>query len=388
MKENMKFIYKNTTDESFQQIVEDMRAYNGQEKIEFDLSHSKLTEKSHSLLAELVKIKHLRSLTLKGSRLSAGTWEILGESLPESALEEIDIENNNLQDLGVTLLLKNLAHHKTLKVINLCNNNINDTGAISIALVLKNNPNIEKMNLGYNRIGEIGTKQLSDALRTHQSLTHFIISGNPLGMMGAFAIAKSLIRHPSLKILDLYNTHIKGDGIRLIAIAAANNKVLEELNLGANEMYNDATATKEICRMMSSNITLTKLDLSENGIGDLSATMLAISLNNNAKIFLNLSSNCINNSTLSLFNNNKSRVNYSYNDLVDDELLNQTTNASSSTQNNSQQITSQPPARSTSYYQNKVTPQERKEVSIVDKKNSATKVHSKTVYPAANFSST
>jgi Ran GTPase-activating protein (RanGAP) involved in mRNA processing and transport len=112
------------------------------------------------------------------------------------------------------------------------------------------------------------------------------------GPEGAIQIASTLKRNTTLTRLDLSNNKI-GDAVATqIAAALKGNTILRRLGLGCNEIRDEGV--RQIASALKENTTLTSLDLEQIGIGDKGVSQIAEILKENTTLIrLNLGGNKI-----------------------------------------------------------------------------------------------
>ncbi len=75
-------------------------------------------------------------------------------------------------------------------------------------------------------------------------------------------MADALRAHPRIKSIKMHYCHLGWDGVEHIARACANHKTLTNLDLGDNGM--DEQGARHLIAMLSTNTSITRLDVSKN----------------------------------------------------------------------------------------------------------------------------
>ncbi|XP_049334860.1 NACHT, LRR and PYD domains-containing protein 12 [Astyanax mexicanus] len=131
----------------------------------FELKKYRASEEGLRRLLPVVK--NTRRALLDHCSLSKNACETLASVLiSDSALIELDLSNNDLQDSGVELLSAGLkSSHCKLQILRLSGCMITEKGCSSLASALNSNPShLKELDLTYNHPGESGEKLLSARL--------------------------------------------------------------------------------------------------------------------------------------------------------------------------------------------------------------------------------
>ncbi|XP_036412830.1 NACHT, LRR and PYD domains-containing protein 12-like isoform X4 [Colossoma macropomum] len=188
--------YNNLTDTGVQNIYQKLE-HSKCDLEKLSLSYCcEITEKSCATLAKVLHRSCLRELHLDGCRfgdsgikllsrgmtrpnqlqilwlghcgLTGDSCEALVSALSSdsSALKQLDLSNNDLQDSGVKLLCVGLkSSHCKLEILRMSGCMITEEGCSSLASALTSNPShLRELDLSYNHPGESGEKVLSARL--------------------------------------------------------------------------------------------------------------------------------------------------------------------------------------------------------------------------------
>jgi hypothetical protein len=197
------------------------------------LVNSSLNDNTVKPIAEVLEKLSLKVLNLTKNKIGAGGAEELAKGIAaNNTLVELILDDNEIDDVGVTTLSANIAQKPLINVfslngnkigpegahaivqhlanpergplplLSLANNHLGDAGAIHIAAFLKANSTVTKVNLSGNGIGDEGAIALAAAL-AHTTVTDLDLSHNNIGLDGALAIEKLLQHNTSVVTVDL-----------------------------------------------------------------------------------------------------------------------------------------------------------------------------------------
>ncbi|KAI5618999.1 NACHT, LRR and PYD domains-containing protein 12-like, partial [Silurus asotus] len=159
------------TDEGCAALGSALRSNTSSHLRELHLNYNKAGESGVKLLSNLLKNPHCKLETLQ-LRWCDLTKEICRDlslvlSSNSSSLRELDLSENNLQDLGVTLLSAGLENpHSTLEILRLrfCNLTVESCKVLS-SVLHSNSSSLRELDLSYNKLQDSGVKLLSVGLR-------------------------------------------------------------------------------------------------------------------------------------------------------------------------------------------------------------------------------
>ncbi|XP_067835578.1 NACHT, LRR and PYD domains-containing protein 3-like [Heptranchias perlo] len=162
-------------------------------------------------------------------------------------IKHLNLEHCSIQCEGLQRLRP--ALHKC-RVLRLSNNHLGDSGVKLLSAALrKPDCKIQELRLWSNDLTASCTEDLSSALRTNRSLTVLNLSNNKLGDSGVKLLSAAL-RNPNCKI--------------------------KELELWDNDI--SASCAEDLSSALSTNRSLTFLDLSYNKLGDSGVKLLSAAL--------------------------------------------------------------------------------------------------------------
>ncbi|XP_026095587.1 NACHT, LRR and PYD domains-containing protein 3-like [Carassius auratus] len=136
---------------------------------DLDLSCNELQDSGVELLSEGLKSPNcqLEILRLPICSLTAQCCKSLSSALMSSVLGELDLSNNDLQDSGVKLLSDGLKSLQCqLKILRLSGCMVTEEGCGYVSSALTSNPSyLRELDLSYNHPGDSGVKLLSEKLK-------------------------------------------------------------------------------------------------------------------------------------------------------------------------------------------------------------------------------
>ncbi|XP_043558885.1 NACHT, LRR and PYD domains-containing protein 3-like [Chiloscyllium plagiosum] len=260
----------------------------------------------------------LQNVKLDGNNLTYKSCEQLVAALRENHnVILLDLNDNNIQDKGVSLLCNALKHEQcSLRMLSVGGNKLTSSCCKDLADMLSENKTLLELDLSHNRIGESGLQDLFKALKNGnwklQKLGLNSIFAFEFGIMGTYEDASGAgiicdileSQNCKLQSLGLAKNSFTQVGCAKLIKSLKGNQTLTELDIGSNNLQNDgmtelcdiltepgckmqslkvtnAKLTSECCVKLASvfNIkTLTELDVSMNELGNDGVTELLSSL--------------------------------------------------------------------------------------------------------------
>eukprot|EP01125_Pyxidicula_operculata_P012817 TRINITY_DN421_c0_g1_i2.p1 TRINITY_DN421_c0_g1~~TRINITY_DN421_c0_g1_i2.p1 ORF type:complete len:426 (+),score=28.48 TRINITY_DN421_c0_g1_i2:99-1376(+) len=173
-------------------------------------------------------------------------------------LTYLDLSHNRMGTVGFEALFKALVSTKTLNTLVLIDCDINEESTKYLANSLKVNVSLTCLNLYANSLGPVGAHHLCEALKVNSTLRDLDLYGNKLKNEGADSVSKMLKVNRGLLRLSLQSNGIGQVGIQKLSEALQQNSALRSLNIAASIIGQGELA---LCKMLSENTTLCKLDL-------------------------------------------------------------------------------------------------------------------------------
>jgi len=217
----------------------------GRDEIEaLSLANAGVTDAQLEQLTSVLEKLTIKNFNLSGNNLtSASANHII--SLLGPQVVELNLSKNQIDDAGVSQLVKALAGKENLAIVNLSGNKIGDEGAKAIAEGLSaEGLNVPHLELGNNQIGNDGAAALGKFLESNKSVSKVYLNNNQIGDVGAAAIAAGITNNGKVSVLDLSNNKIGAAGALAIRELLASNRELAEVSLSGNHgLHTGATVS-------------------------------------------------------------------------------------------------------------------------------------------------
>ncbi|XP_067835818.1 NACHT, LRR and PYD domains-containing protein 3-like [Heptranchias perlo] len=171
---------------------------------------------------------------------------------PYCKIQKMRLNNVGLTDSCTEDLVSALSTNRSLTVLNLSNNKLRDSGVKRLSAALRNpNCKIQELWLDFNDLTASCIDDLVSALSTNRSLTDLNLGNNKLGDSGVKLLFAAL-RNPDCKI--------------------------QELRLDRADLTD--SCTEDLVSTLSTNRSLTGLNLGNNKLGDSGVKLLSAALRN------------------------------------------------------------------------------------------------------------
>ncbi|XP_059817124.1 NACHT, LRR and PYD domains-containing protein 3-like isoform X2 [Hypanus sabinus] len=215
-------------------------------------------------------IKHL---DLENCHIQCEGIQRLGPGLHKCQV--LSLNNNKLGDSGVKLVSAALRNPECkIQRLWLRGVGLTDSGAEDLVSALSTNPSLTELDLSYNKLGDSGVKLVSAALRNPECKIQRLWLGDVgLTDSGAEDLASALSTNPSLTELDLSDNKLGDSGVKLVS-AALRNPECKIQRLGLWDVGLTDSGAEDLVSALSTNPSLTWLDLTLNSLTDRSVPAL------------------------------------------------------------------------------------------------------------------
>ncbi|XP_069759182.1 NACHT, LRR and PYD domains-containing protein 3-like isoform X2 [Narcine bancroftii] len=189
------------------------------------------------------------------------------------------LDNNKLGDSGVNLLSDVLAKQDCkIQLLELKNNHLTASCAESLASALSMNCSLRYLYLGENQLRDAGVKTLAAILsHPNSAIQELELFSNRLGVSCVKDLATALEANQSLIALDVHSNSFEDSGVRTLSEVLRKPECnLKKIQLGDNDLTEISAGY--LADVLSTNHSLTELNLSDNELGDSGVELLAKAL--------------------------------------------------------------------------------------------------------------
>ncbi|XP_067835798.1 NACHT, LRR and PYD domains-containing protein 3-like [Heptranchias perlo] len=215
-------------------------------------------------------IKHL---DLENCYIQCEGLQRLGPALHKCQV--LRLGRNKLGDSGVKLLSAALRNPDCkIQELWLWANDLTDSCTEDLSSALSANRSLTVLNLGINKLGDSGVKLLSEALRNPDcKIQKLQLWDNDLTASCTEDLSSALSTNRSLTVLDLGGNKLGDSGVKLLSAALRNPDCkIQELHL--NDVGLTDSCTDDLSSALSTNRSLTGLSLGSNSFTDRSVPAL------------------------------------------------------------------------------------------------------------------
>ncbi|XP_072893343.1 NACHT, LRR and PYD domains-containing protein 3-like [Hemitrygon akajei] len=205
----------------------------------------------------------------------SGTEDFASALSTNRSLTELDLSDNKLRDSRMKLVSAALRNPECkiqkLVMSGVC---LTDSGAEDLASSLSTNPTLTELDLSYNKLGDSGVKLLVAALRNPEcKIQKLELKCVGLTDSGAADLASALSTKPSLTELNLSYNELGDSGVKLVS-GALRNPECKIQKLWLESVGLTDSGAEDLVSALSTNKSLTELDLRSNSLTDRSVPAL------------------------------------------------------------------------------------------------------------------
>ncbi|XP_062896099.1 NACHT, LRR and PYD domains-containing protein 3-like [Mobula hypostoma] len=177
----------------------------------------------------------IKRLDLESCHIQCEGIQRLGPGLHKC--RELRLSGNKLGDSGVKLVSAALRNPECkIQKLGLGNVGLTDSGAEDLVSALSTNPSLTELDLSINELGDSGVKLVSEALRNPECKIQKLRLGNVgLTDSGAEDLASALSTNPSLTELDLRSNSLTDRSVPALRRLILTLPSLERIRLGYNQ---------------------------------------------------------------------------------------------------------------------------------------------------------
>jgi regulator of replication initiation timing len=248
-----------------------------------ELNEVNLTDSGLEKLSEsLPNHKSIFRLSLVNNYLTSKSLESFCSVLLSTKLEELNLSQNKVGDIGAHLLGKMLSDNDficTLKRLDISRNEISHKGGSQFFHCIQHNANLDKLNIEGNALGSKVGQSLHFLMLYNFALTDLNLKACGLKSEGISHLALGLAKNKKLLQLNLDDNEC--EEISILVEALAENKVLRKISIGHNFIRNGS----DIAKIIKNNEKLQVFDFCENRVKDEFGLEILDAVKKNAGIF-------------------------------------------------------------------------------------------------------
>ena len=231
---------------------------------ELDVCESSLNSADAiKILKALQNVSTLTKLYICNNKMTDNEVEDIAAVLScNTQLQELNMNENQFQAVGIMAITKSLRYIKTLTKLYISNCNITDEAASSIAATIYSNAQLQEIDVSKSHLLSTGAIEIAKAMQTISTLTKLYINGNHITITAAHDIALAVSYNSDLQELDISENNFNTGGVIKIVVALRNNFSLKKLNISNNNITDEASA--DVAVIIRSNTQLQEFDFSKN----------------------------------------------------------------------------------------------------------------------------
>jgi NLR family CARD domain-containing protein 3 len=128
----------------------------------------------------------------------------------------LDLKGNNIGERGVCFLAQLLQENDSIKKLSLEWNNIglSDTGLATLCSALYHNTALQELDLRNNQISQSGSQAIADLIRSNKTLKKIDLKWNEIGRQGGALILQAVQENTMIQAVELTGNKGTEDVIR------------------------------------------------------------------------------------------------------------------------------------------------------------------------------
>ncbi|XP_059816158.1 NACHT, LRR and PYD domains-containing protein 12-like [Hypanus sabinus] len=222
----------------------------------------------------------LRNPECKVQKLD-GAADLASALSTNPSLTELDLSYNELGDSGVKLVSAALRNPECkIQKLEIDKVGLTDSGVEDLASALSTNPSLIELSLSSNELGDSGVKLVSAALKNPEcKIQKLELNHVGLTDSGAVDLVSTLRTNRLLTELNVSENELRDSGVKLVS-AALRNPECKMQTLGLRDVGLTDSGAEDLVSALSTNPSLTELDLSDNKLGDSGVKLVSADLGN------------------------------------------------------------------------------------------------------------
>ncbi|XP_051899007.1 NACHT, LRR and PYD domains-containing protein 12-like isoform X3 [Pristis pectinata] len=242
------------------------------------LGHNNLGDSGVKLVSAALRDQEckIQKLQLREVGLtSSGAKDLISTLSTNHSLRELDLSDNNLGDSGVKRVSAALRDPECkIQTLRLREVGLTSSGAKDLISTLSTNHSLRELDLSDNNLGDSGVKRVSAALRDPECKIQTLrLREVGLTSSGAKDLISTLSTNHSLRELDLSDNNLGDSGVKLVSEALRDPECKIQ-RLWLREVGLSDSGAKDLTSALSTNCSLTGLDLGSNLLTDQSVPTL------------------------------------------------------------------------------------------------------------------
>ncbi|CAK65071.1 unnamed protein product (macronuclear) [Paramecium tetraurelia] len=179
----------------------------------------------------------LKDLELQNCKLNYMHMEVLMAFASKNQIYKLNLENNNIRDLGCQIIMKHLLTNNTLQCINLNNNHITECACNAISNLLKQTQRLLELYLGYNFLNGSAGTIIWKAMYKNTSIKILDLSHNTIASLECAQSINKAISRPYNELLhvDLSYNKFTSPQAQLISEALQKNETIYGFHFEGNQ---------------------------------------------------------------------------------------------------------------------------------------------------------